>query len=93
VEKEMRSSTDQHTLRIQEYVRQRNKLLLKGNPDDLRQWMRERKIPVPRSKDEMLVVMHKSITAALSLPKEYRQRSKDWLSVRNLKSLDDGDLK
>ena len=36
--------------------------------------------------------MHKARTAALSLTKEERQFSKDWLTERGYKSLDDGDL-
>ena len=40
----------------------------------------------------MLITWHKSITAAQGLPKGYRQKSKDWLTVRGYQSLDDGDL-
>lgn len=36
--------------------------------------------------------VHKAITGALSLPKEFRQKSKDYLTKHNLKSFDDGDL-
>jgi hypothetical protein len=38
------------------------------------------------------ITWHKSITAALALPKAYRQKSKEWLTVRGYQSLDDGDL-
>lgn len=36
--------------------------------------------------------VHKAITGNLQLPKEFRQKSKDWLTAKGLQSLDDGDL-
>jgi hypothetical protein len=36
--------------------------------------------------------MHKAITRATDLPLEFRQESKAWLTARNLRSLDDGEL-
>lgn len=38
------------------------------------------------------VVLHKARTGAKSLPIEARKLSKQWLAVRELSSLDDGDL-
>lgn len=37
--------------------------------------------------------IHKAITGLTSLPLEFRQKSKDWLTANGLRSHDDGDLK
>lgn len=37
--------------------------------------------------------IHKAITGCLDLPKDFRQKSKDFLAKRGWKSFDDGDLK
>jgi hypothetical protein len=87
----MRSSTDLH-LSIREFNEKRNKLLLAQDLEGLRKFLKERKMPCPRDNATLRVTMHKSITAVLSLPKEFRQRSKDWLTQRGFQSLDDGDL-
>jgi hypothetical protein len=87
----MRRSTDLH-MSIREFNEKRNKLLMAHDLEGLRKFLRERKMPCPKDNMTMLVTMHKSITAVLSLPKEFRQRSKDWLTQRGLQSLDDGDL-
>jgi len=87
----MRSSTDHH-LTIREFNEKRNKLLLAHDLEGLRKFLKERKMPYPRDNATMRVTMHKSITAVQSLPKEFRQKSKDWLTNRGLTSLDDGDL-
>jgi hypothetical protein len=88
----MRSSTDPH-FKIQEFVKERNKVLLKGDLNELRKFMKKHKMPFIRDNITLRVTLHKSITAAQGLPKEYRQLSKDWLSARGYTSLDDGDLK
>jgi len=36
--------------------------------------------------------VHKAITGCLSLPLEFRKKSKAWLDERGFQSLDDGDL-
>ena len=88
----MRYSTDPK-ITLQQYLEQRNQVLLKGDLEGLRKFLVAKKLPCPRSKSMLEVTLHKSITAAMALPKEYRQRSKNWLTQRGLKSLDDGDLK
>lgn len=87
----MRSSTDP-VMTLQEFNEKRNKLLLAYDREGLRRFLRSRKMPYPRDNLTMEITMHKSITAVLTLPKAFRQKSKDWLTERGLQSLDDGDL-
>ena len=90
-ENEMRSSTDPR-MALREFVLERNHILLRGTPDDLKLFLRKRKMPVPKNKEVLVITWHKSITAAMDLPRDYRQMSKDWLDVRGYTSLDVGDL-
>jgi hypothetical protein len=87
----MRRSTDP-PFNAKEFVAERNRVLRHGTPAELKEFMRARDLPVPKNKHVLLLTWHKSITAAHSLDKEYRQKSKDWLSARGHHSLDDGDL-
>jgi hypothetical protein len=87
----MRLSTDPR-IRLEEFKRQRDRILLYGSPDDLKVFLKERGLPVPRNRAVLEMTWHKSITASMNLPKEYRQRSKNWLTFRGYHSLDDGDL-
>jgi hypothetical protein len=88
----MRSSTDRPIESLKEYIRERNRVLRYQSPSDLKQFMKDRGMPVPRNKEVLDILWHKSITAATSLDREYRQKSKEWLTVRGHNSLDDGDL-
>jgi hypothetical protein len=87
----MRSSTNPR-ISLQQFVKERNHVLLYQGPSDLKEFLKKRGLPVPKNKQLMELTWHKSITAAKSLPLEYRQKSKDWLTVRGYHSLDDGDL-
>lgn len=48
-------------------------------------------LPTP-SREVMELSMHKAITAARSLPREFRMSSKKWLQERGSTSMDYGDL-
>jgi hypothetical protein len=87
----MRYSTDP-AITLREFNNRRNRILLRGDPDELVKFLKSNKLPYPRSREMALITMHKSITGVLSLPKDYRMKSKAWLDVRGLTSLDDGDL-
>lgn len=87
----MRKSTDPR-IRLAEFVKERNYILLYRDPNALKQFLKDRGLPVPKNKAVLEMTWHKSITAAMSLPKEYRQKSKNWLTARGYHSLDDGDL-
>ena len=49
-------------------------------------------MPVPKSKATLMITWHKAITGVVSLPKDYRQFSREWLINRGYTPLDDGDL-
>lgn len=89
----MRSSSDRRIKeKLDEFIKKRNHLLAQGKPEDLKQFLKERGLPVPRNKTVLMLTWHKSITATKELPKEYRRASKQWLQVRGYHSLDDGDI-
>jgi hypothetical protein len=87
----MKQSTDPRIV-LQEFVRERNHVLLHQGPKELKAFMQRHNLPVPKNKNTLEITWHKSITAAVGLPREYRQKSKDWLKARGYRSLDDGDL-
>jgi len=74
------------------YVRERNEMLLRGSVEEMLQFMRRWEIPTPTDLHVAEITLHKAITAARSLPIEYRKRSKQWLDERKYTSHDDGDL-
>ena len=90
--KRMTQSERRQEKSIREYNEARNKALLEG-PDALLLFMKERKLPIPSGRDSLLATYHKTITGVTSLPLDFRKNSKVWLDLRNLHSLDDGDLK
>jgi hypothetical protein len=87
----MRYSTDPKVV-LKDFIARRNRILYRGNLEELRSFLKANKLPCPRSKQTLEITFHKSVTAAVGLPKEYRQISKNWLTQRGMRSLDDGDL-
>jgi hypothetical protein len=77
---------------VQEYVKARDKVLLNGKLEDLREFLKERNMPCPKRKDVLTVVWHQCITASENLPKDYRRISRKWLIDKGYRSLDNGDL-
>lgn len=78
------------------FVRERNEMLLEApaNLQLMRDFYYKHNGRHMTGDDEMLLVaIHKARTAARGLPRGERLRSKDWLEERNMRSLDDGDLK
>lgn len=78
--------------RLQQYLAERDHILLTGTPDDLRILMRKYDLHEPSSPEVLEITFHKTITGIESLPLEHRKRSKAWLSARGYHSLDDGNL-
>lgn len=78
---------------IEDFIKERNKALLSLNEENIRAFHRKWN---EREMTSNPVVfwgsIHKAITGIKSFPKEFRQKSKDWLTQNGLKSLDDGDL-
>src|SRR5579864_1185898 len=89
---EMRLSTNRHIETAEEFVKLRNFILRFRSPNDLKQFLKDRNMPIPKNKEALEVLWHKSITAAVGLDRRYRLRSKDWLTAHGYESLDDGDL-
>ena len=67
-------------------------MLLKGDPQEVINFLEVHGGWVPSSLEVAEVIMHKTITAAVDLPMDYRRKSKHWLTVHGYYSLDDGDL-
>jgi hypothetical protein len=76
---------------IKAYRQALDRVLLK-TPDDLLALMREHGVREPPCRKALEITFHKTITASMTLPIEYRRASKAWLTARNLHSLDHGDL-
>jgi hypothetical protein len=89
---QMRSSINRPIESIEEFVKLRDYILRYRSPNDLKQFLKDRDMPIPKNKEVLLITWHKSITAAVRLDRRYRQLSKDWLTARGYDSLDDGDL-
>jgi hypothetical protein len=77
---------------LEHYIRERDAMLLKRDPDALIAFLAAHRLPVPSSRASAEVTLHKSITAVQSLPLQIRKASKAWLAERGLHSLDDGEL-
>lgn len=75
-----------------QYVAARNAMLLKGSITEMQAFMIEHGIRLPSCDEAAWVTLHKTITAAQSLPLDYRLKSKAWLTERGYHSLDDGEL-
>lgn len=75
----------------QAWIDRRDEILLRGDVREVIELIKELWGKAP-TKAMAEVAMHEAITAALSLPMEYRSKSKKWLHDRGFKSLDDGDV-
>jgi hypothetical protein len=78
---------------IQDFVRNRNQVLRTGDAEKLRVFMVERKMPVPKGKLAMEVLLHKTTTVS-NLPRPFKLRSQEWLKTRGYETiLDDDNIK
>lgn len=80
---------------IEEFVKERNEVLLSGDLDRVMQFQKKHNPGIDWEKmpeSSRLAGMHKAITAVVALPRDYRMKSKRWLAQYGYKSLDDGDL-
>jgi hypothetical protein len=78
--------------RLQQYLAERDHILLTGTPEDLLNLIRKYDLGIPSSPEVLEITFHKTITGIESLPIEHRKRSKAWLSARGYHALDDGNL-
>lgn len=78
---------------LETYRRALDEVLLTGEVQQLRAFMVTHNAPGRFALDEVVeITMHKTITASVSLPSDYRKRSKAWLVERGYMAWDDGDL-
>ena len=75
---------------LADFIRNRNQVLRTGDPLKLRKFMEERKMPVPRSKVAMAVLLHKTITVS-TLPRTFKLQSQEWLKKNGYDTLLDDD--
>jgi hypothetical protein len=79
--------------KIREFNRERNEMLLKGDIEALKAFVKKHNMPLFFTNDDgTWIVLHKAITSCRSLPLEYRLQSKRWLTERGHHSHDDGEL-
>lgn len=76
---------------VKKYRRELDTALL-GGPDALLAFMRERGVQDPSCREALEATFHKTVTASMTLPIEYRRQSKAWLDQHQMHSLDDGEL-
>lgn len=83
------------TEKFKEFLKERDEVLRSLNIEKVRafyeKWNQTPGLRTP-PREVQEIGMHKARTACLSLTKEERQFSKDWLTERGYRSLDDGDL-
>lgn len=79
---------------IKKWLKERDEVLLSGDIDQMVAFYKKHSPDrfIPASRDVLEHSMHLAITGAKSLPLEYRQKSKQWLTSRNYLSMDEGDL-
>jgi hypothetical protein len=78
--------------RSSDFNRARDEILMRGDVLALVAFAKFHGKPVPDSYEVAEIAMHQAITATLSLPVDYRCKSKRWLEERGYQSLDDGKL-
>ncbi len=85
--------TDPLKEKIKAYVKERDQVLLSGDIDKMYALIKKYQPKyAPKTRAVTEIAMHKAITAAGSLPFEYRLKSKKWLIDHKCHSLDDGEL-
>ena len=77
---------------IHEYTKARNEILLSGDPQRVSDFLAETRAARPSSLEVAELIMHRCITAVVTLPMSYRAKSKLWLQERGYRSWDDGDI-
>lgn len=78
---------------IKAFVKERDEMLLACDIDLVRAFHAKHNPGLPEPSDEVAwLMLHKARTAARSLPREERVKSKKWLTERGSASMDDGDL-
>ena len=78
---------------LENFKRERNEALLSLDAESIRAMVRKwNKKEMPADPKVFWGSVHKAITGNLGLPRDFRLKSKAWLTEHKLQSLDDGDL-
>jgi hypothetical protein len=80
-------------MELESFKRERNEALLSRDAIRIRAMVRKwNKIEMPADPKTFWGAVHKAITGNLGLPRDFRLKSKAWLTEHKLTSFDDGDL-
>jgi hypothetical protein len=86
-------TTEKIKAEISQFNKERNEALLSMEEQKIRDMVRKwNRTEMPSDMNIFWATVHKAITGAMSLPIEFRRKSKQWLDERGLKSHDDGEL-
>lgn len=78
---------------IAEFVKSLDEALLSMDEEKIRAHQRKfNGREMPENKEMFWVTVHKIVTGRSGLPREFRQKSKDFLKAGGWQSYDDGDL-
>ena len=77
---------------IQRFLRDRDEALLSLDEKKIKAYLRKYGETPPSNPIVFWMGVHKAITAAKSLPIEFRRKSALWLVLRGSKPMDDGEL-
>jgi len=77
---------------MDEWLAERNAVLLACDVDMLLALMRKWGLPVPPKREIAEITLHKARTACSALPMAERSLSKGWLVSRGMSAMDDGDV-
>jgi hypothetical protein len=67
---------------LAEYLIDRDAMLLKCDVDELEAFQRKHGFPVASGRDVSEIILHKTRTAAMGLPRKERLKSWHWLTAR-----------
>lgn len=77
---------------FEQFIKDRDKALLSLEKNKILAYCAKYGVSMPSNDASFWIGVHKAITGNVGLPLEFRKKSKQWLSKRGYKSLDDGEL-
>lgn len=77
---------------LEEWKADRREALMSLDKTKILAYFKKYDITPPEKEIVFWGAVHKAVTGATDLPLKHRRASKDWLTKRGFKSLDDGDL-
>ena len=77
---------------IMQFIKDRDDALQSLDEKKIKAYLRKYHVTPPSNPVVFWMGVHKAITAATSLPIEFRRKSAMWLAIRGSKSMDDGEL-